>query len=129
MSGKFLLDTNIVIALFKNDKLVREKIIEAAEVFLSNITVGELYFGAYKSNKVQENIEQLEKFIINNTTLNCDRVTAKYYGEIKKQLKDRGKPIPENDIWIAAIAIQNNLILVSRDRHFQEIKGLSWQRW
>ena len=129
MNGKFLLDTNIVIALFKNDTLVMEKISQATEVFISNVTVGELYFGAYKSNKAKDNIEKLEKFIINNTIFNCDSITAKYYGEIKNKLKIKGKPIPENDIWIAAIAMQHNLVLVSRDKHLKEIEGLSLQSW
>ncbi len=129
MNGKFLLDTNIIIALFKNDSLVIEKIGAAAEVFLSNVTVGELYFGAYKSSRVKDNIRQWEIFILNNTILSCDRFTAKYYGKIKNDLKVKGKPIPENDIWIAAIAMQYNLTLVSRDKHFKEINGLSLQKW
>ncbi len=76
MNGKFLLDTNIVIAFFLNDDCVIEKVSQASEIFLSNVTVGELYFGAYKSNKVEKNIRQIEKFIICNTILNCDRITA-----------------------------------------------------
>ena len=72
MNGRFLLDTNIVIALFKNDNLVKDKISEAAEIFLSNVTIGELYFGAYKSNRGEDNIRQLEDFIFNNNVLNCN---------------------------------------------------------
>ena len=129
MNGRFLLDTNIVIALFKNDNLVKDKISEAAEIFLSNVTIGELYFGAYKSNRVEDNIRQLEDFIFNNNVLNCDQFTAKFYGQIKNQLKFKGKPIPENDIWIAAIAIQHNLVLISRDKHLREIEGLFLKKW
>jgi tRNA(fMet)-specific endonuclease VapC len=129
MNGKFLLDTNIVIALFNNDDLVRNKLIEAREVFISNITVGELYFGAYKSNRVESNIKQIDKFVASNTILNSDSTTAKYYGEVKNKLKIKGKPIPENDIWIASIAIQYDLTLVSRDKHLQEIENLSLQKW
>ena len=128
MSGKFLLDTNIVIALFKNDDLVIKKLIEAQEIFISNITVGELYFGAYKSNRVESNIKQINNLVASNTILNCDSKTAKYYGQIKNKLKIKGKPIPENDIWIAAISIQYNLTLVSRDKHLQEIENLSLQK-
>lgn len=129
MNGKFLLDTNIVIALFKNDSLVIDKITEAKEIFITNITVGELYFGAYKSSKVESNIKQIDSFVAINIILNCDFTTAKYYGQIKNQLKMKGKPIPENDIWIAAIAMQYNLILVSRDKHLQEIENLLLQKW
>lgn len=129
MNGKFLLDTNIVIALFKNESSVIEKISAAREVFISNITVGELYFGAYKSNKTENNFRKIENFVAKNTVLNCDDITAKYYGKVKNKLKIKGKPIPENDIWIAAIALQYDLTLVSRDKHLQEIDDLSLQKW
>lgn len=129
MNGKFLLDTNIVIALFKNDNLVINKITEAKEIFISNITVGEMYFGAYKSSKVENNIKQIDSFVASNKILNCDSTTAKHYGQIKNKLKIKGKPIPENDVWIAAIAMQYDLILVSRDKHLQEIENLSLQKW
>lgn len=129
MNGRFLLDTNIIIALFKNDDLVKNKLIKAREIFISNITVGELYFGAYKSNRVESNIKQIDNFVASNAILNGDSTTAKYYGEIKNKLKIKGNPIPENDIWIAAIAIQYDLTLVSRDKHLQEIENLSLQKW
>lgn len=129
MNGKFLLDTNIVIALFKNDNLVINKITEVKEIFISNITVGEMYFGAYKSSKVENNIKQVDSFVASNKILNCDSTTAKHYGKIKNKLKIKGKPIPENDVWIAAIAMQYDLILVSRDKHLQEIENLSLQKW
>ena len=129
MNGKLLLDTNIVIALFKNDNLVIQKLAEAKETFISNITIGELYFDAYKSNKVESNIKQIDSFVASSVILNCDSTTAKYYGQIKHKLKVKGKPIPENDIWIAAIAMQYNLILVSRDKHLREIDDLSLHKW
>ncbi len=129
MNGKFLLDTNIIISLFKNDNLVINKLTVDQEIFISNITVGELYFGTYKSNKVESNIKRIDSFIASNIVLNSDSTTAKYYGQIKNKLKIKGKPIPENDIWIAAIGLQYNLTLVSRDKHLQEIENLSLQKW
>ena len=59
--------------------------------------------------------------------LPCDFDTARLYGRIKAELRRKGKPIPENDIWIAAAAIQYGLTLVTRDRHFDFIDGLSRQ--
>jgi len=56
--------------------------------------------------------------------LDCDAKVARRYGEVKNMLRKRGRPIPENDIWIAAIALENNLTLVSRDDHFLEVDGL-----
>jgi tRNA(fMet)-specific endonuclease VapC len=61
--------------------------------------------------------------------LECDATTANYYGQIKKELKEKGNPIPENDIWIAAIAKQHELELVSRDKHFEKIDNLKVTKW
>ncbi|MEP6794107.1 MAG: PIN domain-containing protein [Saprospiraceae bacterium] len=61
--------------------------------------------------------------------LDCDNHTAKFYGQIKKGLKDNGFPIPENDIWIAAIAIQYSLTIATRDNHFNHVAGLSIEKW
>lgn len=61
--------------------------------------------------------------------LDCDTETAKVYGIIKNALRTKGKPIPENDIWIAAIALQHDVTLVTRDAHFGAIDGLDLQTW
>lgn len=104
MSGRYLLDTNAIISLIAKDPVTRAHLSAASEVFIPSIAVGELYFGAHKSMKVQENISRIEEFALSNTVLPCDEDTAMRYGEIKNQLKAKGQPIPENDIWIAAIA-------------------------
>ncbi|GAA6622656.1 PIN domain-containing protein [Scytonema sp. NUACC26] len=59
----------------------------------------------------------------------CDLVTATQYGQIRNLLRQKGRPIPDNDIWIAAVAIQYQLTLISRDAHFQEVEGLWVERW
>ncbi len=59
--------------------------------------------------------------------INAD--TAKFYASIKVKLYNKGRPIPENDIWISAIAVQYQLILVSRDEHFKEIDDLKLEVW
>ncbi len=66
---------------------------------------------------------------MNNAVLLCDVETARYYGDIKNQLRLKGRPLPENDIWIAAVALQHNLTLVTRDAHFQEIENLQVVGW
>ena len=106
MSGRVLLDTNIVIALFSNDQTVTEKLAETDEVFLSSIVLGELYFGARNSARTEQNIARLDAFSESSAVLRCDRLTAAHYGRIKHQLKLAGTPIPENDIWISAVATQ-----------------------
>lgn len=126
--GNYLLDSTIVIDLFKNSESVIEKIRQAEEVYISSIGLGELYYGAFKSkrNKHILEVEELEQRI---AILECSATTAKIYGEIKNELKKQGRPIPENDIWIAAIAIENNLTLANRDHHFDWIDSLDQEKW
>jgi len=129
MNGRFLLDTNIIIALFDNDSSVINSLTDANEVFVPIIALGELYYGAHKSKYVVKNTVRINKFAESSSVLICDTETSRMYGEIKNDLRAKGRPIPENDIWIAAIAKKNEIILVSRDEHFKEVKGLSIAIW
>lgn len=129
MNGRCLLDTNIVIALFANDEKVKENLIKTDEVFIPSIVIGELFYGAYKSARAKENIQKIEELANQSVVLGCDSETSRIYGEIKYELSVKGHPIPENDIWIAAIAIQNELTLVSRDAHFDEVSKLRIESW
>jgi tRNA(fMet)-specific endonuclease VapC len=129
MNGKFLLDTNIVIALSAQDSAVQKKLKENVTVFVPSIVLGELFFGAYRSRHVEENLAHAAEFAASNTILGCDAATARYYGKIKSQLRETGRPIPENDIWIAAIAQQHDLTLVTRDSHFDEVEDLAAVVW
>lgn len=129
MNGRHLLDTNIIIALFANDSRVKENLANASEVFIPSIAIGELYFGAWKSGRVQENLARIDEFVANTVVLECDSDTARRYGEIKNALRLKGRPLPENDIWISAIAFQHDLMLVTRDTHFNEIESLKTVVW
>ena len=129
MSGRFLLDTNIVIAFFAEDEAVMERLADASEVFVPSIVLGELYYGAYKSVRVEENEARIDSLVVASSVLMCDAETAGIYGQIKNRLRKKGHPIPENDLWIAAIATQNNLTLVTRDSHFDEVGGLPLEAW
>lgn len=129
MSGKLLLDTNIIIALMANEKSVLEKLANAKNIFVPIIAIGELFYGAFKSKRVEENLAWLEEFVSESEVILCDASTAKYYGNIKNSLRVKGRPIPENDIWIAAIAQQHGLTLVTRDLHFKEISDLLLEIW
>ena len=129
MSGKYLLDTNVVIALFANETAVQDKLGQADQVFVPSIALGELYFGARKSAKTDENLKRIDEFAVAVAVLGCGAETARRYGEIKNALRVKGHPIPENDIWIAAIALENNLTLATRDAHFSEIENLAVMTW
>lgn len=129
MSGRVLLDTNTVIALFAKDQVVAQRLSETDEVFVPSIVLGELYYGAYNSARVEENIARLGAFAENSAILRCDSLTAKRYGQIKHGLKLSGAPIPENDIWISALAVQFGLLLITRDSHFGAVASLNIERW
>ena len=129
MTGEYLLDTNIVIALFAADEPVSRSLGQAAEVFVPAIVLGELHFGARKSAREAANIQRIDEFSASSSVLACDGETARHYGEIKLALRVQGTPLPENDIWIAAVAKQYGLTLVSRDAHFQQVADLSVEVW
>lgn len=111
MSGRFLLDTNTVIALFGDRASIKEHLARADEVFVSSVALGELYYGAFKSSRAEDKLRQIEDFATSCTVLCCDKNTAKEYGSIKNRLRKKGTPIPENDIWISAIAKQHDIII------------------
>lgn len=129
MAGSnYLLDTMIVAAYFNREVAIRKRL-EQATVFVSSIVIGELYFGAYNSQQVANNIKQIKAFAAINTILRCDEITSDFYGQVKRALRVKGRPIPENDIWIAATALQYGLILATRDAHFNEVEGLLLETW
>lgn len=128
-NGSYLLDTNIVIAFFANESLIVQAVNQVEQVSVPSIVLGELYFGALRSGRVVTNLARIEALTQHTAIVPCDDDTAKHYGRIKHELQLRGRPLPENDIWIAAVALQHGLTLVSRDRHFEEITGLQRERW
>lgn len=129
MNGRYLLDTNIIIALFAGEIAVKNNLGQAEQVFIPAIAVGELCYGARKSGRSKENLERIEEFIAKNTVLECNTETSRRYGEIKNHLRLKGRPLPENDIWIAALSMQYNLTLVTRDAHFREVENLHAVAW
>lgn len=129
MSGSYLLDTNIVIAFFSGEPAVIAQFDQADEILLPSIVLGELVFGARKSSRAVENLARIEDLSRQVVVLNCDGDTARQYGTIKNTLRLKGHPIPDNDIWIAAMARQYQLTLVTRDAHFAEVDDLSSRIW
>jgi len=129
MSGRYVLDTNIVIALFAQDATVLSQLAEAEEVSVSSVVLGELYYGARKSAHAASNVQRIDEFAARSAVLLCDVETARQCGRIKDALRAKGRPLPENDIWVAAGAKQHGLTLVSRDSHFGEIGDLDFESW
>lgn len=129
MNGNYLLDTNIVIALFAGDESIRTHLAEVDEVFIPSIVLGELYYGAYRSSFKEKNAAKIDDFSAASAVLAPTRVTAKRYGLIKQALQSKGFPIPENDIWIASIAMEHELTIATRDEHFSKIDNVRIENW
>ena len=128
-NGKYLLDTNVLIALLKDEIEIQDRSQNVTIVSLPVPAIGELYYGARKSGNPIENLARVNRLTQRFPLLFCDLETARWYGIIKNRLRRKGRPIPNNDIWIAAIAMQHGLILVTRDSHFDEVDSLQTERW
>lgn len=119
MTGnKCLLDTSVIIHFFKNIDPIVRSIKSFEEIYVSSIVVGELYYGAYASSNPPKHLRQIESFLNDCIILQTDIGTSVIYGQLKSDLKKKGTPVPENDIWIAAIAIENKIPLLTTDKHF-----------
>lgn len=128
MPGRVLLDTNIIVALFSEEPVVSQRFAER-EISVSSTVLGELYYGAHKSAHTARNLARIDEFAASVKVLDCDALTAQHYGQIKDRLRVKGRPIPENDIWIASVALQFGLPLATRDDHFNEVEGLTLEAW
>jgi tRNA(fMet)-specific endonuclease VapC len=129
MGGRYLLDTNVAIRVLNQQVDLEARRQDAVEIFLSLTVVGELLFGAEKSDRPDVNRERVERLIEICPVVPQDLTTAHRYGALKSALRKKGRPIPENDIWIAANALEHELTLVTRDRHFAEIDTLTTEAW
>jgi tRNA(fMet)-specific endonuclease VapC len=124
-----LLDTNAVIALIGGDLSMRNLVSKADSIFIPSPVLGELYFGAFRSGRVAENVEQIDNIVRWYAILKVDELTAKSYGLLRHQLGAAGRPIPNNDFWIAALAQQHSATIVTRDSHFEAVENLVVARW
>uniref|UniRef100_UPI00404AFC28 type II toxin-antitoxin system VapC family toxin n=1 Tax=Flavobacterium sp. TaxID=239 RepID=UPI00404AFC28 len=124
MNGNYLLDSNAIIDYLRGNNKSLLDLMEKKNVAVPVIVVGELYYGAENSTQIKKHLTQIEAFITSITIIDVTFETSKIYGSIRTKLKKLGKPIPENDIWIAAIALQNESVLITNDHHFKNIKNL-----
>jgi len=129
MSGRYLLDTSVIIELFAGDRNVIEQLEKSESIFIPSIAIGELHYGARNSTRVKNNLDQIDQLVNTGVVIPCNEVTGYWYGIVKDKLRRKGHPIPENDIWIAALAIQYGLSLATRDKHFLIIENLKVVMW
>ncbi len=111
------------------DKEILQNIMQLERIWIPIPVLGELIYGALNSSQRQLNLEKIKKLKMLVEIIHCDEKAAERYAEIRLELKRKGKPIPENDIWAAACAEVKGVPLVTRDDHFDAIESLKRVRW
>ena len=121
-----LVDSNRFADLAANNRHAHERLQQASEIWLSIISVGELLAGFSQGRLRPENERRLSELLHLQGVgvLLLDAETPRYYAEVWRALREKGAPIPTNDIWIAAQAIQFDLFLDTSDQHYQHVPGL-----
>lgn len=127
---KILLDTNAYSALKRGDTEVAGRVRRAEEILLSVVVVGELLLGFRLGTRFRKNVAELEAFLDNPyvSLVPVTLTSADRFARIAVALRAKGRPIPTNDVWIAAHAMETGAELVSSDAHFEAIDGLAWFR-
>jgi len=128
-SGRLSVDTNAVIAYRGGIPTVCTLIAGADLLFLPVVVLGELFYGALNSAKPQRNKQITHKFSAQSVLVPIDDAIAIRYATVRLQLKNIGRPIPENDIWVAATCLELGVPLLTRDGHFDHIHGLEVINW
>lgn len=126
-----LLDTNAYTALARGDEALLDRLSQATRVLMSSIVVGELEYGFQHGNQYEGNRRLLDEFLAESYVdfLILSRDTTVLYGRISAELRQAGRKIPSNDAWIAAHAREHGATVWTRDRHFQEVAGISIREW
>ena len=123
MNGS-VIDTNVVIRMLNGDQSAVEMLGKIEKVFVPIIVAGELFYGAYKSARKDDNMALFTSVLSTFEILPVDEPVAVSYASIKNDLIKKGIKIPENDIWIAATAHANGLFLATFDSHFENITNI-----
>ena len=123
---KRLLDTSAYVALKRGEGDMLDLVRDSEGIVFSLVVIGELLFGFHDGGRYRKNIADLEEFLRNPrvSQIAITRTTAEHFGRIATHLKRQGTPIPTNDIWIAAQALETGSEVVSRDGHFRYVPGL-----
>ena len=124
---KILLDTNAYVDFKRNVTEVVDVIVGAQTILFSPIVLGELMFGFRNGTRFKENMKELQSFLNHEAVelVEIGHITADRFSRIAAQLRQQGTPIPTNDIWVAAQAMEHGAELLTSDQHFQHIAGLA----
>jgi len=131
---RYLLDTDLCIYLLNGDERVKAKVAEVGigALAIASPTVGELYFGAYNSVRVEANVKRVRSFLTPPAPaiVPIDAVAAECFGRFKARLRREGKPIGDMDLFIAGVAASRRLTVVTNNtEHFERITEISLENW
>src|SRR5947208_3507057 len=125
MSGeRVALDTSRAIDILNGVAGASDWVDAFDEILLPVTVIGELLFGATNSRRPDDNRRSVEDLISHCVVLSAQPETARRYADIRSLLKRKGRPIPENDLWIAAACLEHGVALATHDAHFAEVDGL-----
>ena len=124
-----IVDTAALSAWLDGDPLLKQTLENAEHLFLASIALGEYRFGILSSRHRNDYEERLRSLEGEFHTFSTDAGTARHFADIRHALKKKGRPIPWHDVWIAAIARQHNLPVLSRDSHFDQVPGVRRVGW
>ena len=124
---RILLDTNAYSLLMRGDDQAAAVVRNSTEILMSAVVIGELLFGFRHGSRRQRNTADLQGFLASPhvSLLPVGQATAEHYSRIAAALRSNGTPIPTNDVWIAAHAMETGAQLVSADRHFDYVEGIA----
>ncbi|SJM94981.1 PilT protein domain protein [Crenothrix polyspora] len=129
---KYLLDTDTLIYWLKGNKKIEEKALAVGleQLGYSIISHAELYFGAYNSEQIDKNLQAIHMVNQKLALVGFNAASAQLFGKIKADLKQQGNIILDADIMIAAIALSNELVLVTNnEKHFVRVPNLNIENW
>ena len=123
---KILLDTSAYVGFKRNVEEAVEIIVSAESILFSPIVLGELMFGFRNGNRLKKNMDDLNNFLQHEVVniVQIGKITSDRYSRIAFHLKRQGTPIPSNDIWISAQAMEHGAEIITLDQHFENITGL-----
>lgn len=121
-----LLDTNAYVSFKRGVEAIVEVVRCVETIAFSPIVLGELLSGFELGSQARKNREELQHFLQSSRirVFNLTLDTANYYSQVYASLRKKGKPIPTNDMWIAAQALENGCVLCSHDKHFKVVENL-----
>jgi tRNA(fMet)-specific endonuclease VapC len=124
-----ILDTNAISALFVDDPVLTSLLGGTDRHHLPTVVIGEYRYGLMRSRERGALARLLDELIAASIVLPIDIATSGHYATVRDELRARGTPIPENDVWVAALARQHGLAVVSRDAHFDRVPQLVRRAW